>query len=58
MDRRFVIALSGSSGSLYGKRLVEELVSTGALVHLIVSEAASKVWRHEMGVELDLHNGA
>ncbi len=54
MPGTFVVAMSGASGSVYGRRTVEVLADAGALVHLTISEAAAKVWQHEMGVPLDL----
>lgn len=56
MQKRFVVALTGASGAAYGRRLLDVLARTGALVHLIVSEAASKVHEHETGIPLDLSN--
>jgi 4-hydroxy-3-polyprenylbenzoate decarboxylase len=57
-ERRFVVALTGASGVVYGRRLLECLAGTGARIHLIVSDAASKVHAHEMGAPLDLADGA
>lgn len=52
--RKFVVALTGGSGSVYGRRLVQVLIESGAVVHLTVSDAAAKVFRHEMDVPLDI----
>jgi 4-hydroxy-3-polyprenylbenzoate decarboxylase len=55
--RRFVVALTGASGIVYGRRLLECLARTGSAVHLVVSDAAAKVARHELGLQLDLDDG-
>ncbi len=55
--KRLIVALSGSSGALYGRRLLEVLSQTTYEVHWTVSEAASKVIHHEMGITLDLSDG-
>jgi 4-hydroxy-3-polyprenylbenzoate decarboxylase len=57
-QRRFVAALTGASGAVYGRRLLECLAGTGALVHFTLSEAAAKVIGHEMSLPLDLADGA
>ena len=56
-DRRFVVALTGASGAAYGRRLLECLARTGAAVHLVVSDAAAKVFNHELSIPLDLSDG-
>jgi len=55
--RRFVVALTGGSGAVYGRRLLEVLANTGATVHLTLSEAAAKVIAHELAISLDLTDG-
>jgi 4-hydroxy-3-polyprenylbenzoate decarboxylase len=55
--RRFVVALTGASGTVYGRRLLECLARTGAAVHLVVSDAAAKVAAHELALPLDLADG-
>lgn len=56
-DRRFVVAVTGASGVVYGRRLIECLAGTGATVHFTLSEAAAKVAAHELALQLDLSNG-
>ena len=43
-----VVAFTGASGSVYGVRLVEVLLSQGATVHLVVSPAAHRVFETEL----------
>lgn len=47
---RYVVAFSGASGIVYGVRLLEVLLDQGHEVHLVVSDGAFKVARHEMGI--------
>ena len=56
-DRRFVVALTGASGAAYGRRLLECLARTGSTVHLVVSDAAAKVFNHELSIPLDVNDG-
>ena len=44
---KILLSIGGASGSIYGIRLLEELVKTGVEVHLIVSEGAKKILEHE-----------
>jgi 4-hydroxy-3-polyprenylbenzoate decarboxylase len=55
--RRFVLAVSGASGAVYGRRLLECLARTGDTVHFTVSEAGAAVFAHELGAPLDLQDG-
>ncbi len=45
-----VIAITGASGSIYGIRLVEELLKSGNSVHLILSKQAVSIIRTETGI--------
>src|SRR5512136_1136822 len=51
MGKVVVVAITGASGILYGRRIVEEIAKS-AEVRLIVSETARAIGRHE-GVDLD-----
>lgn len=46
---RLIIAITGASGVMYGRRLLEELRKRGVETHLIVSKAAERVIEHELG---------
>lgn len=50
---KYIVALTGASGIIYGVRLVEELLQRDLEVHLIISEPACLVARHELGWELN-----
>jgi len=47
---RLVVAVTGASGVVYGKRLLEVLREKNVETHLIVSRAAEKVVEHELGI--------
>jgi 4-hydroxy-3-polyprenylbenzoate decarboxylase len=47
---RLVVAVTGASGVIYGKRLLEVLNEKRVEVHLIVSNAAETVIEHELGM--------
>lgn len=46
---RYVIALTGASGVIYGVRLAKELLDRGNEIHLVVSEPACLVINYELG---------
>jgi len=43
------VAVTGASGTIYGRRLLEILHENKIETHLIVSKAAEKVIKHELG---------
>lgn len=51
-----VLAITGASGVVYGQRLLEVLLRSGVEVHLTISDSASVVAQHELGLNLDLKN--
>lgn len=52
MDKTFTVAITGASGSIYGIRLVEELLKAGCHVNLVLSETGKEVLLHETGIDL------
>lgn len=48
-QKRFVLAVTGASGSIYGLYLAAELLRHPFEVHLIVSDAGRAVAAHELG---------
>lgn len=46
---RVVVGISGASGAVIGLRLVEELAARRVEVHVLVTDAALEVIRHEVG---------
>lgn len=47
---QLIVALTGASGIAYGKRLLEVLRNREVETHLIITEAAEKVAKHELGI--------
>ena len=48
--KRIIVGVTGASGALYAKRLVECLLSTGVDVHLVVSPWGKRLFRDELGI--------
>jgi len=46
---KLIVAITGASGVVYGKRLLEELRNRNVETHLIISRAAEKVIESELG---------
>jgi len=44
---RVLLSIGGASGSIYGIRLFEELINANVEVHLVVSNGAKKIIKHE-----------
>jgi 4-hydroxy-3-polyprenylbenzoate decarboxylase len=49
--KSFIAAITGASGSIYGIRLVEELLKSGILVHLCVSRQSFFIIKTETGID-------
>ncbi len=50
IQKPITVAITGASGSIYGIRLIEFLVSQGYLIDLILSQTACKVVQMEIGI--------
>ncbi len=50
---RVVVGITGASGSIYGKRLVEVLVSNSVGVELIFSDVGKRVFEYETGLKVE-----
>lgn len=50
--KRFVVGITGATGSIYGVRLVEELLYAGYEVYLTITRAGEEVVETELGVSL------
>ncbi len=51
---RVVVGVSGASGALYGRGVVDALLAAGAEVELVVTPPARHVARDELGVDWEL----
>ncbi len=49
---RYCVAMTGSSGTIYGRRLVDALTELGHEVHVVLSEPAHRVLKHEDGLDV------
>lgn len=49
--RTFVVGISGASGAEYARRVLEQLLLTGADVHLVVSEYGMRLLYDELGIK-------
>lgn len=50
--KKIVIGITGASGSIYAKRLIEVLVQQGIWVHVIATEKGRQVFRYELSLDL------
>lgn len=48
---RIVVAITGASGVVYGRRCLEALQAAGAETHLVVSKAAEMTLAYELGIK-------
>ncbi len=51
-----VVAVSGGSGAVYTRRLLQVLARGGHVVHLLLSAAGNQVIQQELGLKLDLNS--
>ena len=49
--RRIIVAITGASGALYSKRLLESLVAARIETYLIVSQYGRRLLHDELGME-------
>jgi 4-hydroxy-3-polyprenylbenzoate decarboxylase len=48
---RLIIAITGASGVIYAKRLIEELNSRNVEIHLVISYNAGRIIEHELNMK-------
>jgi len=51
MTQRIVIGISGASGAMYARRVIECLARAGVQTHLVVSPLGQRVLHDELGME-------
>ncbi len=49
--KRIVIGITGASGSIYAKRLIEELLKLEVELHVVATETAEKVFAYELDLD-------
>lgn len=52
---RFIIAVTGASGSLYGLRLIRQLAARGHELDVVISEPGCLTLAQETGIKLNAH---
>lgn len=52
--KKIIIGITGASGSIYGKRMVEVLLENQTFVVLIATENGKKVFSYELDLDFDL----
>lgn len=50
--KQLIVGITGASGSVYAKRLVECLLQAGHRVHLVITDAGMEVANYELGWKL------
>jgi 4-hydroxy-3-polyprenylbenzoate decarboxylase len=53
---RYVVAITGASGVIYGKRLLEILNKKGYVIHFSLTEHAINIIEKELAVKLDIND--
>lgn len=51
--KKIVVGITGASGSIYAKRMIEVLVEQGILVHVIATDTGKKVFNYELSLNLE-----
>ncbi len=46
--KRYVIGITGASGNVYAKRLVEALLQANCLVDMVITKMGEEVWQYEL----------
>lgn len=49
-QKRVILGVTGASGSVYARRLLEALTGAGVETHLVISKAAEMTIRYELGL--------
>ena len=52
--KKIVVGITGASGSIYAKRLIEELAKKDFLVHVIATDKGKQVFKYELSLDLKL----
>lgn len=51
--KKIVVGITGASGSIYAKRLIEELLNRSIFTHIICTDNGKKVMEYETSIELE-----
>lgn len=58
MNSRYIIAITGASGAIYGISLLKYLSGKNLEIHYTISEPGAMVIQRELGITLDLNDSA
>jgi flavin prenyltransferase len=50
---KIVVGITGASGSIYAKRLIEELLKKDIYTHIICTDTGKNVMKYETGIDLE-----
>lgn len=51
--KKIVVGITGASGSIYAKRLIEVLLNEGIYVNIVATEKGKQVFKYELSLDLD-----
>ena len=51
--KKIVVGITGASGSIYAKRLIEVLLTEGIYVNIVATEKGRQVFKYELALDLD-----
>ena len=52
--KKIVVGITGASGSIYAKRLIEVLVNNGIQTNVIATEKGAQVFKYELNLDINL----
>lgn len=50
--KKIVVGITGASGSIYAKRLIEVLIEKGIQINVVATEKGKQVFKFELGINL------
>ncbi|MBU3103464.1 UbiX family flavin prenyltransferase [Clostridium gasigenes] len=51
--KKIVVGITGASGSIYAKRLIEVLINLGIQINVVATEKGKQVFKYELSMDLD-----
>ena len=51
--KKIVVGITGASGSIYAKRLIEVLINLGIQTNVVATEKGKQVFKYELSMDLD-----
>lgn len=52
MKKKFIVGVTGASGAVYAKALIDELLKRGYKIDFLLTDAGKELFRSELGVDL------